>query len=75
MTRVKTKDNSEGQDILAMKYDPYNFRIVTLTEEYVIILVILGGILEYIEWSRDTEIQKRFWNSGYRYFQSPGLSA
>lgn len=35
MTRYKNKDSSEGQEILAMRYDPFNFRIITLTEEYV----------------------------------------
>lgn len=31
---------NDGQDILAMSYDPYNFKLVTLTEDYVKLILL-----------------------------------
>lgn len=35
MKKPKAMDSNDGQEIISLRYDPYNFRIITLTEEYV----------------------------------------
>lgn len=35
MKKSKAVDSNEGQEILSLRYDQHNFRLITLTEEYV----------------------------------------
>lgn len=35
MKKNKAVDSNDGQEILALRYDQYRFRLITLTEDYV----------------------------------------
>ena len=40
---IQILNANDGQDILAMTYDPYNYRIVTVTEDFIAIWSAMSG--------------------------------
>lgn len=36
--------SNDGQEVLSMSYDPYTFKLVTLTEDYITVWSVLSGV-------------------------------